>query len=77
MLGVCAKTFYDPKQIALLAMGFCYQQSGKLGDLPPRVECVEKWPAKLLQQLQLAQWLRPRFYRCPTPPRGAISGCVV
>ena len=28
-------TFYDPTQIAIMPMGFCYPGTGKTGDLPP------------------------------------------
>jgi uracil-DNA glycosylase len=50
-LGVDKATFYDPRQIALLPMGFCYPGTGKSGDLPPRPECAIAWRDKLLAQL--------------------------
>ena len=50
-MGVSKGDFYDPKQIAILPMGFCYPGSGKSGDLPPRRECELAWRAKLLEQL--------------------------
>jgi uracil-DNA glycosylase len=50
-LGVTREVFYDPKQIALLPMGFCYPGSGKSGDLPPRPECAPAWREQLLGQL--------------------------
>lgn len=34
-MGVTHEVFYDPKEIAILPMGFCYPGSGKTGDLPP------------------------------------------
>ena len=55
-MGITLETFYDPKLIAILPMGFCYPGTGKSGDLPPRQECAPKWRAKLLstmKQLQL------------------------
>ena len=51
-LGVSRDVFYDPKQIALLPMGFCYPGSGKSGDLPPRPECAAAWREQLLDQLR-------------------------
>lgn len=50
-MGVSPETFYDPQQIALVPMGFCYPGKGKGGDLPPRPECAEQWRAKLLGHL--------------------------
>ncbi|MDD1783853.1 uracil-DNA glycosylase family protein [Enterovibrio sp. ZSDZ35] len=35
--------FYDPEQVAIMPMGFCYPGRGKSGDLPPRPECAPKW----------------------------------
>jgi uracil-DNA glycosylase len=50
-MGVDDKTFYDPAQIALLPMGFCYPGTGKSGDLPPRPECAAAWRVKLMALL--------------------------
>ncbi|MEM7707198.1 MAG: uracil-DNA glycosylase family protein [Pseudomonadota bacterium] len=50
-LGVTREVFYDPTQIALLPMGFCYPGTGKSGDLPPRRECEPAWRPALLQHL--------------------------
>lgn len=47
-MGVDAATFYDPCQIAILPMGFCYPGTGKSGDLPPRKECAPQWRAPLM-----------------------------
>ena len=47
-MGVDAATFYDPRGIAILPMGFCYPGTGKSGDLPPRPECAVEWREKLL-----------------------------
>ena len=44
-------TFYDPKQIALIPMAFCYPGRGKSGDLPPRKECAPLWHHQLLAQM--------------------------
>lgn len=51
-LGLTHKEFYDPKQIAILPMGFCFPGSGKSGDLPPRPECAPTWRKQLLGHLQ-------------------------
>lgn len=50
-MGVDKETFYDAKKIAILPMGFCFPGTGKGGDLPPRIECAEKWRKQLLAQL--------------------------
>jgi uracil-DNA glycosylase len=50
-LGVSEEVFYDPHQIAILPMGFCYPGSGKSGDLPPRPECAATWRSRLLNVL--------------------------
>jgi len=50
-LGIDRETFYDPNQVALLPMGFCYPGSGKQGDLPPRKECAPLWHPEVLPLL--------------------------
>ncbi|MEN7343548.1 MAG: uracil-DNA glycosylase family protein, partial [Pseudomonadota bacterium] len=50
-LAVEKETFYDPKSIAILPMGFCFPGTGKSGDLPPRPECAPAWRSRLLDQL--------------------------
>jgi uracil-DNA glycosylase len=47
-MGLDAATFYDPRRIAILPMGFCYPGTAKSGDLPPRPECAVEWRTKLL-----------------------------
>jgi len=47
-LGVTPERFYDPKEFALVPMGFCYPGTGKSGDLPPRPECAEEWHERVL-----------------------------
>ncbi len=51
-LGLDKAAFYDPRQVAILPMGFCYPGTGKSGDLPPRLECAPAWRAQLLAQLK-------------------------
>lgn len=43
--------FYDPQQIAIMPMGFCYPGKGKSGDLPPRPECAPHWHEQILTHL--------------------------
>ncbi|WP_119010347.1 uracil-DNA glycosylase family protein [Vibrio superstes] len=50
-MGISRDVFYDPKQVALLPMGFCYPGTGKSGDLPPRRECAQRWREQLLAEL--------------------------
>ncbi len=50
-LGVTREQFYDPEQVAILPMGFCFPGTGKSGDLPPRPECAPAWRQLLLEQL--------------------------
>ncbi|MCU7808957.1 MAG: uracil-DNA glycosylase family protein [Candidatus Thiodiazotropha sp. (ex Semelilucina semeliformis)] len=50
-MGVTPEVFYDPHQIAILPMGFCYPGKGKSGDLAPRPECEAKWRKQLLDEL--------------------------
>jgi uracil-DNA glycosylase len=50
-MGVTREEFYNPEQLAILPMGFCYPGTGKSGDLPPRTECAPEWREKLLAQL--------------------------
>ncbi len=50
-LGVDRETFYDPEQMAIVPMGFCYPGTGKSGDLPPRPECAATWHEQLFAQM--------------------------
>lgn len=51
-MGVTRDTFYDPEQIAIVPMGFCFPGTGKGGDLPPRPECAPTWHPQLLPLLE-------------------------
>jgi len=51
-MGVTREVFYDPQQIAILPMGFCFPGTGKAGDLPPRAECAPAWREQLLSRLR-------------------------
>ncbi len=49
--GLDLDAFYDPAQVALMPMGFCYPGKGASGDLPPRPECAPMWHPPLLALL--------------------------
>ena len=50
-MGIDRATFYDPTQLAIVPMGFCYPGTGKSGDLPPRPECAPRWRRQVLEQM--------------------------
>lgn len=45
------ETFYNPEQIAIMPMGFCYPGTGPSGDLPPRPECAPQWHQLVLDAM--------------------------
>ncbi len=51
-MGIDPDDFYDPRNVAILPMGFCYPGTGKSGDLPPRPECAPAWRKLLLSRLR-------------------------
>lgn len=50
-MGIDRDTFYDPQQLAIIPMGFCYPGTGRSGDMPPRPECAQTWHHHLLARL--------------------------
>ncbi|HVI99916.1 MAG TPA: uracil-DNA glycosylase family protein [Sphingomonas sp.] len=46
-LGITTATFYDPQQVAIIPMGFCYPGKARSGDSPPRPECAPRWHDRL------------------------------
>jgi uracil-DNA glycosylase len=54
-LGISRESFYDPRQVAIVPMGFCFPGTGKSGDLPPRPECATTWRQPVLSQLRHLQ----------------------
>lgn len=50
-LGMSEAVFYDPAQVAIVPMGFCYPGRAGSGDAPPRPECAPLWRQRLLAQL--------------------------
>ncbi len=51
-MGVTSEIFYNPREITILPMSFCFPGTGKSGDLPPRPECAPAWRNQLLAHLQ-------------------------
>lgn len=51
-MGIGEDTFYDPRCVAIVPMGFCFPGAGKGGDLPPRPECAPAWHPRLLPLLK-------------------------
>lgn len=51
-MGLDEATFYDPRRIAIVPMGFCYPGRGRGGDLPPRPECAPLWRDAFLNRLK-------------------------
>nr|WP_248285376.1 uracil-DNA glycosylase family protein [Lysobacter ciconiae] len=50
-LGIDSETFYDPSQVAIVPIGFCYPGKAGSGDAPPRPECRATWHPRLLPLL--------------------------
>jgi uracil-DNA glycosylase len=50
-LSATEAQFYDPSQVALIPMGFCYPGKKGKADAPPRPECAPLWHDRLLGQL--------------------------
>lgn len=51
-LGLDHETFYDPEQIAIVPMGFCFPgQNDRGSDLPPRPECRQNWHDRLFANM--------------------------
>ena len=51
-LDVTNEQFYNPKNFAIIPMGFCYPGKGKTGDLPPRPECAPQWHKLLFDNMK-------------------------
>lgn len=79
--GIGRTAFYNPDQIALLPMGFCYPGKGSGGDLPPRSECAPLWHDRvvaLLPELRLTllvgQYAQARYW--PKALRPSLTEAV-
>jgi uracil-DNA glycosylase len=51
-MGLDRAGFYDKRNVAVAAMGFCYPGTVNGADLPPRKECAPLWRARLLTHLK-------------------------
>lgn len=51
-MGLDREAFYDVRNVAVAAMGFCYPGTVNGADLPPRRECAPRWRAQLLPLLK-------------------------
>ena len=49
--GLSKAQMYDPAQVALVPMGFCYPGKAEGGDKPPRRECAPLWHDRVLAEL--------------------------
>jgi len=49
--GLTREQMYDPAQVALVPMGFCYPGKASGGDKPPRKECAPQWHERVLAEL--------------------------
>ena len=49
--GLTKQQMYDPAQVALVPMGFCYPGKASGGDKPPRPECAPQWHERVLDTL--------------------------
>lgn len=50
-MGLDRDRFYDKRNVAVAAMGFCYPGAVNGADLPPRPECAPLWRPRLLPLL--------------------------
>lgn len=51
-MGIGEDVFYDPSQLAIVPMGFCFPGlDDKGGDLPPRRECRRNWHDRLFAEM--------------------------
>ncbi|NVK42510.1 MAG: uracil-DNA glycosylase family protein [Oceanospirillaceae bacterium] len=79
-MGLTRDSFYDPQQVAIMPMGFCFPGRGRSGDLPPRPECAPLWHARLLATLphiQLTLLIGQYAQRAYSPrPFSSLTDCV-
>lgn len=50
-MGIDKATFYNPHNVAIVPMAFCYPGQGKSGDLPPPSICATTWREQTLALL--------------------------
>lgn len=54
-LGMDKPAFYNPVNIALVPMGFCYPGKASGGDKTPRKECAPQWHNRVLKSMPNVQ----------------------
>ena len=80
-MGITRDVFYDPMQMAIVPMGFCYPGTGKSGDLPPRPECAPRWRQQVLEHLPhialtLVIGQYAQAWHLPKSGNGSVTGTV-
>ena len=50
-LGLTPEQFYDPREVAIIPIAFCYPGKAASGDKPPRPECAPRWHRQLNNHL--------------------------
>jgi uracil-DNA glycosylase len=50
-MGLDRESFYDERNVAVAAMGFCFPGTVNGADLPPRKECAPLWRSRLMPLL--------------------------
>ncbi|MEM7568666.1 MAG: uracil-DNA glycosylase family protein [Pseudomonadota bacterium] len=50
-MGLDEEAFYDPRNVAILPMGFCYPGKAGGGDAPPKPLCARTWRTQALEAL--------------------------
>ena len=82
-LGVSRDQFYDPRNFAIAAMGFCFPgQDGRGADLPPRRECAPAWRKALIDlmpqvELVLAIGLHAQAWHLRSRRAGSLTETVM
>ena len=77
-MGLSRDEFYEPQNIAIVPMGFCYPGRGSSGDLPPRPECAPLWHARLFAGMsQVRLVLLVGSYALKTYLPGGVLGAMV
>ncbi|MFC6673880.1 uracil-DNA glycosylase family protein [Marinobacterium aestuariivivens] len=79
-MGIDRDDFYDPRQVAIMPMGFCFPGRGRSGDLPPRPECAPLWHRRLLDEMpaiRLTLLIGQYAQRAYSPqPFSSLTDCV-
>jgi uracil-DNA glycosylase len=80
-MGITREVFYEPTQVAIVPMGFCYPGTAKSGDLPPRPECAPRWREEVLAQmpaiaLTLVIGQYAQDWHLPKLDRSSVTGTV-